>query len=153
MTPYLSDQDIETFQRDGFVVKRSLFDPEAMSRIAAWTDEIAAGPETPGGVMRYFEQSLREPGRRILSRVENFCPYHRSFDGLVQGLLLGAVAELFREPAALFKDKINFKLPGGGGFKAHQDVQAGWDIYADLFITAMVTIDRTTLENGCLELV
>jgi len=52
----------------------------------------------------------------------------------------------------LFKDKINFKLPGGDGFKPHQDQQAGWSTYADLFITAMVSLDATTADNGCLEL-
>ena len=35
------------------------------------------------------------------------------------------VGELFGEPAVLFKEKINFKMPGGAGFKAHQDQQAG----------------------------
>ena len=38
------------------------------------------------------------------------------------------------------------------GFTPHQDVQAGWDTYASLHITAMVSIDATTIENGCLEL-
>jgi ectoine hydroxylase-related dioxygenase (phytanoyl-CoA dioxygenase family) len=52
----------------------------------------------------------------------------------------------------LFKDKINFKLPGGGGFEAHQDVQAGWARYGGLHITALVTIDRATIANGCLEI-
>ncbi len=65
----------------------------------------------------------------------------------------GVVAQLFGEPAVLFKDKINFKLPGADGFKAHQDVQAGWDKYASLHITALVNIDAATLENGCLEIV
>ena len=63
-----------------------------------------------------------------------------------------AVSELFGEPAVLFKDKINFKLPGGDGFKAHQDVQAGWDAYAGLHITAMVAIDETNAANGSLEM-
>ena len=44
-------------------------------------------------------------------------------------------------------------MPGGDGFKAHQDVQAGWDRYASIHITALVSIDATTVENGCLELV
>lgn len=66
--------------------------------------------------------------------------------------MLGSVAQLFREAAVLFKDKINFKLPGGDGFKAHQDVQAGWDAYASVHITAMLSIDRTTAENGWLEM-
>jgi 2-aminoethylphosphonate dioxygenase len=53
----------------------------------------------------------------------------------------------------LFKEKINFKMPGGPGFKVHQDQHAGWTRYAPLFVTAMVTIDPTTIENGCLELI
>ena len=52
----------------------------------------------------------------------------------------------------LFKDKVNFKLPGGGGFEAHQDAQAGWNEYASQFITFALAVDRTTRENGCLEL-
>jgi ectoine hydroxylase-related dioxygenase (phytanoyl-CoA dioxygenase family) len=101
--------------------------------------------------MMYFEPSLLRPGERILQRIENFCPFHAGFAALCEGeKLRGTVSRLFGEPAVLFKDKINFKLPGGDGFKPHQDQQAGWSAYADLFITAMVTIDPTTAENGCL---
>ncbi len=150
----LSEQHIRDFARDGFVVVPGLFTPEEMAAIMAWTEELAALPEVPGEYMMYFEQSLVRPGERLLSRIENFCPYHAGFNDLVQGpKLLGAVAQLFGEPAVLFKDKINFKRPGGDGFKAHQDVQAGWDAYAQLHITALVSIDAATEENGCLELV
>ncbi|MEC8204785.1 MAG: phytanoyl-CoA dioxygenase family protein, partial [Pseudomonadota bacterium] len=48
---------------------------------------------------------------------------------------------------------MNFKLPGGDGFELHQDQQAGWGTYTDFFITALVSIDAATEENGCLELV
>ena len=61
-------------------------------------------------------------------------------------------AALLDEPAVLFKEKINFKMPGGGGFKPHQDSQAGWEAYASYFITAVVSIDRSTVENGCLQI-
>src|SRR5262249_14218570 len=94
----------------------------------------------------------RPVGERILQRIENFCPFHPGFAALCHDKLLAGASELFAEPAVLFKDKINYKLPGGGGFKPHQDQQAGWRVYADLFITAMVSIDATTEENGCLEL-
>jgi 2-aminoethylphosphonate dioxygenase len=43
-------------------------------------------------------------------------------------------------------------MPGAPGFKAHQDQQAGWGRYAQIFVTAMVSIDSATLENGCLEI-
>ena len=144
---------IENFQRDGFVVVPGLFDEEEMRRISAWTDELQGLPEVPGRCMMYFEPSLLHPGARVLQRIENFCPFHAGFAALCDGeKLCGTVSRLFGEPAVLFKDKINFKLPGGDGFKPHQDQQAGWSTYADLFITAMVSLDPTTADNGCLEL-
>jgi hypothetical protein len=144
---------IENFQRDGFVVVPGLFDEEEMGRISAWTDELQGLPEEPGRCMMYFEPSLLRPGERVLQRIENFRPFHAGFAALCDGdKLCGTVARLFGEPAVLFKDKINFKLPGGDGFKPHQDQQAGWSAYADLFITAMISLDPTTADNGCLEL-
>ncbi len=150
---YFTVEQIEAYRRDGFVVVRGLFDAAAMGKVAAWTDEVQALPEAPGKYMMYFDESLKAPRERVLSRVENFCPYHPGFDALTNGdQLMGRVSELMGEPAVLFKDKINFKLPGGDGFKPHQDIQAGWDAYADFFVTALVSVDRADAENGCLEL-
>jgi ectoine hydroxylase-related dioxygenase (phytanoyl-CoA dioxygenase family) len=102
--------------------------------------------------MMYFESSLVESGKRLLSRIENFFPYHVGFrEFCTEKNMLGAVTQLFGDPAILFKDKINFKLPGVDGFSTHQDVQAGWGKCASLHITAMVTIDAATVENGCLD--
>ena len=150
----LVPKQLEQFKNLGYVIVRGLFDAEEMQEIRAWTDELIAYPEAPGKYMKYFEQSLAQPGARILSRIENFVPYHPGFARLVTGpKMLAAVSQLLAEPAVLFKDKINLKLPGGDGFKAHQDMQAGWDAYAPFYITAMVAIDRSTAENGSLEMV
>ena len=73
--------------------------------------------------------------------------------GVTKRRMRQAVSELFGEEAVLFKDKVNFKLPGGDGFKEHQDVQAGWDDFADLHITAKIAIDETNEENGSLEMI
>ena len=61
------------------------------------------------------------------------------------------MGRLLGEDAVLFKEKINFKLPGGDGFKPHQDSQAGWEIYASYFINVLVCIDEATEENGCIQ--
>ena len=146
-------QQREVFQRDGFVVVPGLFDALEIARISDWTDELEQAPEVPGRAMKYYEPSLLRPGGRVLQRIENFCPFHDGFAALCDGdKLRGSVSRLLGEPAVLFKDKINFKLPGGDGFKPHQDQQAGWSTYTDLFVTAMVSIDSTTAQNGCLEL-
>jgi ectoine hydroxylase-related dioxygenase (phytanoyl-CoA dioxygenase family) len=153
LTRSSTESRVERFRRDGCVVLRGLIDAPTVEQLSAWIDELVARPEVPGRHMVYYEDSLRTPGERILSRIENFCPFHDGLREFVTGPdTLGLLATLFEEPAVLFKDKINFKRPGCDGFKAHQDVQAGWDDYASLFVTMFVGIEETTEENGCLHL-
>ncbi len=149
-TPTLNTDDIRAFKRDGFLVKRGGFALEDMARITQWTEEILAIPEVSGRHWVYHEQS-RKDGTDLVNRIENITPFHEGFAALTEALK-EPVAQLLDEPAVLFKEKINFKMPGGGGFAPHQDSQAGWDVYADFFISALVSIDRATLDNGCLQL-
>lgn len=150
----LSDKQIGRFKKNGYLVVPALLGADEIQQVCAWTNEVANYPEVLGKYMVYFEQSLTDPSKRILSRIENFVPYHQGFASLVgEPRMLQAVSELFGEPAVLFKDKISFGLPDSDGFKAHQDVQAGWDAYASMHITTMVAVDHTTAENGSLELV
>jgi ectoine hydroxylase-related dioxygenase (phytanoyl-CoA dioxygenase family) len=149
----LSEQQVAQFHRDGYLLVRGMYSAQEVAEISDWTDEVAGSPEVAGRDWKYFEQSSKD-GSRILCRVENFVPFHEGFSALItRRRMHQAVCELFGEEAVLFKDKINFKLPGGDGFRAHQDVQAGWDDYADLHITAMIAIDETNEENGSLEMI
>ena len=149
----LSEEQVEQFHRDGYLLVRGMYDPDEVAEIARWTDQVAQSPEVVGRDWKYFERSS-EDGARILCRIENFVPFHEGFSSLITRRRMSqAVGELFGEPAVLFKDKINFKQHGGHGIKAHQDVQAGWDAYAGLHITAMVAIDATNAENGSLEMI
>jgi hypothetical protein len=149
----LSPAQIEAFHSQGYLKAPAMFSRDEMAEITRWTDDIATFPELPGKYMMYFETSQLD-GSRILSRMENFYPYHQGFAALFDGdKLKQSTAQLFGEPVVLFKDKINFKLPGGDGFKPHQDVQAGWDRYGSLHISVLVCIDEANQQNGCLELV
>jgi len=140
-------------EQDGYLTVRGFFGPGAVADLLRWTEELQAAPELPGRHWVYYEDSLSEPGRRVVQRIENFCPFHDGFDRLIRdGALARWTAALMGGPVVLFKEKINFKMPGGPGFKAHQDQQAGWTRYAPLFVTALVTVDPATLENGCLEM-
>lgn len=147
----LTDEQIEFFREQGYVVVPGLFSKSEIGPVTQWVEEVEAWPETAGKWMMYFEQT--EDKQRLLNRIENMLPYHEQFNALAAGeKMQGACSQLFGEPATLFKDKINFKKPGGGGFESHQDVQAGWAKYADLHITVLINIDKTTIENGCLEM-
>jgi ectoine hydroxylase-related dioxygenase (phytanoyl-CoA dioxygenase family) len=148
----LTPEDINAFERDGYLVVRGMYAPEEIEAMAGWIDALVAKPPVRGGDMVYLEDSRNEPGRRILSRIEKFAEPGTAFGDLVRSrTMLDAVEALLGGPALLFKEKINFKLPGGGGFEPHQDIQPGWDDYAPYFISLAIAIDPSTLENGCLE--
>ena len=145
--------DIAHLQRDGYLVVREFFDTDSLTQLLKWTTELETAPEASGRHWVYREDSITTPVRKVIQRIENFCPYHTGFDRLIRHSALARWSSaLLGGPVVLFKDKINFKMPGAPGFKAHQDQQAGWSVYAPLFLTAMVALDPATLENGCLEI-
>lgn len=91
----------------------------------------------------------------MLQRIENFCQYNQQLDDILRGKkMLGMCTELLGETSVLYKEKVNYKMPGAEGFAPHQDVCAGWWMYnQDLHISVLICIDPATLENGCLEVV
>lgn len=151
-TPVLTDDQLESFKHDGFLVARGAFSAADMKLIEAWTQEVLNMPEESGRQWVYHEKSLKGDGRDLVSRIEKIAPFHDGFASLTEALR-APVGQLLGEEAVLFKEKINFKMPGGDGFKPHQDSQAGWDKYTDFFISVLVSIDEATLENGCLKMV
>jgi hypothetical protein len=133
-----------------WVVLRGALDDGERAQLRRWTDELEAWPETPGRWMKYFE-----PGEtRLLCRVENFLPYHDGLRALLSRFdLARCLEELLGEPPRLFKEKLNFKLPGGAGFAPHQDAPAFTSFSQTYHVTLMLGADATTPENGCLEIV
>ena len=150
-TPTLSDEQIEAFERDGYLIASQAFDAGEMDLIDSWTRELLALPEESGKHWVFHEKSLKGDGADLVSRIENIAPFHEGFEEL-SAVLKAPVGQLLGEEAALFKKKVNFKMPGGDGFKPHQDSQAGWNDYADFFISVLVSIDHATVENGCLQI-
>ncbi len=149
--PTLSDDLIEAFHRDGFTFLPGAFGAAEMAQIESWATEVQNLPEQTGKQWIYYETALNGSGQELINRIEKIEPFHQGFASLVQALK-SPVAQLLDEESVLFKEKINFKMPGGDGFKPHQDAQAGWERYASYFVNVMVCIDEATIENGCLQL-
>ena len=139
------------WNRDGYVLIKSSLNDAERSDLARWVEELAGWPEAPGKWMKWYENVV---SGRQLCRVEDFVPYHTGLANFLQSSELCNVLELLLgEPAALFKEKINFKLPGGAGFKPHQDAPAFTAFGQSYHVTVMIAVDPTTRENGCLEVV
>jgi 2-aminoethylphosphonate dioxygenase len=122
-------------------------------KLRAWTDDMSTWPESAGQWMKYFE-TPQGASAKLLCRMEYIIDFHEGWKSVIfNEELIKILSELFGEPAILFKEKLNFKLPGGQAFTAHQDAPAFASFGQDFHITAMVSIDETTRENGCLEMV
>ena len=151
---YLTMEDIEKFKQNGFLVKKKFFEENEISEIRKWVYEYATKkPEDwkKGQEMGYYETSLNN-GKRILTRLENFVDYHKKFHDLVYSeKIIDSIESLLGEKCVIFKDKINFKNPGGAGFKPHQDAISRWDDYTSYFMNVLICTDKGTIENGCLE--
>jgi 2-aminoethylphosphonate dioxygenase len=149
----LTSSNLENFDRDGFLILRGLYHTAEIELMRSWIEQLEKAAPAPGKQMVYFEDSLTLPKRRILSRIEKFADIDQTFSTVVQApKLLSIVNALQGGPSVLFKEKINFKMPGGVGFEPHQDIQPGWDDYAPYFLSVTIAVDDNTLENGCLEL-
>ena len=143
----------DAWARNGWLWLRGFLAAPEVRDLRRWTDEVAGWPETPGRWMRYYERRSAEPGApKMLARIENFVPYHAGLAALVTGpRLMNLLADLCGEPVVLFKDKINFKLPGGAGFADHQDAPAYVNFGVEHQLTIMAPVDPFTADNGCLE--
>ena len=150
----LTSEEIEEFHTNGFLVKKKYYDEDEILEIRKWVYEYSEKkPEDwkKGQEMGYYEKS-KNNGERILTRLENFVDYNKNFHNLVYSeKITKCVDSLLGEKCVFFKEKINFKNPGGSGFKPHQDIISRWDDYAPDFMNVLICTDKGTLENGCLE--
>ena len=138
---------VRHFQRQGWVLVRTL-DEKGTALLQEWVDEVAAWPEDEG-VLHYREMTDDGPA---LCRTESFVPLHEGLRRLLtSGPMLATASALLGQPAVLYKEKINYKLPGGAGYAPHQDAPAY--PFIDEHVSCMVAVDDASEANGCLEVV
>jgi hypothetical protein len=127
------------------VVRKELLDREQMDDLRAWADEIEAWPTGSHVWGHYAEHTAQGPR---ICRTENVSACHGGIAALVSGPLRDCAAETLGEPVTAFKDKVNYKQPGGAGFSPHQDKVAYPGV--ERVISILVAIDDCSLESGCL---
>lgn len=93
-----------------------------------------------------------ERGSSLICRTEYLNGSSPALASAVAEMITPLIEKFVGEPVALFKDKCNEKSPGGGAFEPHQDIEAYRHFPASNFFTAMVPLDPSTLENGCLQI-
>lgn len=152
-TPQLSEPQLSSFKEDGFLIVRDALPPEETKALQAWAQEVHDLPRTKDVPWMPYEE-VNARGERVLCRTENFIPYHRGFTSLLRGpKLLDLLAQLSSQPMLLFKEKINYKLSGSGGFAPHIDATAYTHVKIIKHLTVLIAVDATDMSNGGLEVV
>ncbi len=148
---FLTEDQTKEFKAKGFIVLKGFFDKAVMDQLSAWLDELRLKQPKPNDEAKYFEKSTIT-GENILVRIENILG--RQNPEMTQLLLtpqtIGCLSQLLGEPPVLFKEKINYKLPGCRPDKLHQDQAAGWNAYMDFFITMAIVVDENRLDNAAI---
>lgn len=136
---------------DGFLVLREFFGRAAMASLDAAAQRLWADEQrliSPRNLRcRYMDHHVT--GERLfecLDPVVDIAPEMLciAFDDR----LLRCLADLYRAPACLFKDKLIFKPPGARGYPLHQDY-ISWPNFPTSFLTVLIPLDAATEENGC----
>lgn len=143
-----TDEAVAAFRAQGWVLTPTL-DADATARLQGWVDEVASWPDDGGEWLHHREMTEHGP---VLCRSENIVPFHAGLRTLLcDGPLLAVAGALLGEPAALYKEKVNYKAVGGAGYAPHQDAPAY--PFIDSHVSCMVAVDDATEANGCLEVV
>jgi ectoine hydroxylase-related dioxygenase (phytanoyl-CoA dioxygenase family) len=138
--------DVDGYRRDGWLLVRGVLDPDELATIDAAVTELERWARTGGPGLHHFEQT---DAGAVIARSEDFVNDSEILRGFIcNGVVMDILEELFGEPAVLFKEKINYKQPGGGGFAPHQDATAYR--FVDHHISCMVPLDPATEASGCL---
>jgi hypothetical protein len=138
----ISDAQRAHFAEHGWLATRTL-EGDDVARLQAWVAEVAGAD----AVLQYRE--MTDHGS-ALCRSENFVPFHDGLRALLTtGTMLATASALLDEPAVLYKEKINYKLPGGAGYSPHQDAPAY--PFVQRHVSCMLAVDDASIGNGCLE--
>jgi len=143
----MNSKDI--FSKNGYVFINNFFSVDESKKIVGWADDLSKWEECAFKWMIYYEDSSNVKNK---ARVENFLEYHKDMNQFVRDKLTPTVNDIYNEDMVLFKEKINWKLANGKGFKAHQDQPAWTDFPPNKYVTVVLFANNSTVENGCLEI-
>jgi len=149
----LTDEQIEQYRNDGFIVVERLFDADDLARVDATIRQMTDQALFGGDYSKILELEP-EPvdGKRVARRIFNPYDQHETFRGLAQDpRLLDKIESLIGGNFNLQHSKLNMKpAKVGSAVEWHQDM-AYFPHTNDDLVTTLVYLDDATEENGCLQ--
>jgi ectoine hydroxylase-related dioxygenase (phytanoyl-CoA dioxygenase family) len=164
MAQLLSREQIDAWDRDGFLICRSVLSPqqaEVARQITLVDPTLAAaatgnanyyGSEQHDGAAAAAESGLPPPLKTVLSHAE-FSPSDDVCSAwAASARVLRPLEQLFRSPVAHYYSILMRKEPNTGGWLYHQDYGYHYAQFLrpDGYASAMLALAPATKDNGCL---
>jgi ectoine hydroxylase-related dioxygenase (phytanoyl-CoA dioxygenase family) len=148
----LTPEQLTRYQEDGFIVLRNVFSSDEIKTLddeanALWWRKDLIDKDN----MRCRWKNHVETGEctfECFDPVIDISPLCKQF--ALEPRILAPLADIYGEPACLFKDKLIFKPPMTEGYNMHQDYIA-WDSFPRSFVTVLIAIDGAGDDNGATE--
>jgi 2-aminoethylphosphonate dioxygenase len=153
MARHLSAEDLTSFEKDGYLILRNLLTAQETIDLQRYAQEVHDLPTDESSPwMPYAE--IDAYGKQVLCRTENYANSHDGLNRLLRGeKLLSILRDLSGQDMLLFKEKINYKLAGAGGFAAHIDSTAYNHVKDIRHLAINLAVDPMNMSNGGLEVV
>ncbi|KAJ5150339.1 uncharacterized protein N7482_010797 [Penicillium canariense] len=149
----LTAEQLQSFQESGYLLVRGFFSPQETKLLQQWAQEVHDLPRTPDVPWMPYEE-VNGHGQRVLCRTENFANSHPGFNSFLRGeRATSTLKQLAGEEMFLFKEKINYKLAGSGGFEPHIDANAYTHVKNIKHLTILAAVDDMNAANGGLDVV
>ncbi len=144
----ISRYDRMFYKKYGYLILRNKLDDKMKIELKHLTNNIERDSLRLKPVFQHkFE--FNKIGNKKLCRTEDLLINDDIKSILTTGLLPNIISNVFESPVLLFKEKINYKYPNTGEYRAHQDITA-YPNSAN-HITALINLCDTDKTNGSIQ--
>lgn len=154
----LSDEQVEQFWEDGFIIVENLLDPDEVASLLAHAEWVASGKAThiPAGQLQ-VEPSVAAGGTQAendadsLRKMSHLAFYDEEFENHARNpKILDVIESLLGTDIKLYQDQLFMKPPRiGSRQRYHQDMPLGFYIDPPDMVTCWAALTDSTIENGC----
>lgn len=156
----ISQKELNSYKNNGYIILKNFFPKKKIEKIRLEIIKLSKKKHNS----HFYYENLGGNKKKVLRRIERISQNSKFMkDLLKEERLEQALKKLTKLKSYLFKDKLNFKFPGAGGFDPHIDghflwknqnniIKKGWSVYGKRFINVVFPLEKSTIKNGCIYL-
>ena len=153
----LREKELNFYKSKGYIILKKFF---PKNKILYSKKEINRIIKDKNNGTHFYYENIG--GRKVMRRIEKITEYSKHIKRILGDRKLKFILkQVSTKKSYLFKDKLNFKYPGAGGFDPHIDghfywtskdnkLKKGWKEYSNSFTNVVIALEKSNIKNGCI---